>query len=71
MAAEHEKTTTAEAATDTSKPSTLNNGELSDGSVKEPGKAPVDEYPHGLRLFLLAGASIMGVFLISLDQVST
>ncbi|KAF2790854.1 MFS gliotoxin efflux transporter glia [Melanomma pulvis-pyrius CBS 109.77] len=27
-----------------------------------------DEYPHGLRLFLLAGASIMGVFLISLDQ---
>lgn len=29
-----------------------------------------DEYPHGLRLFLLAGASIMGVFLISLDQVS-
>ncbi|KAI0172762.1 MFS gliotoxin efflux transporter glia [Hypoxylon sp. FL1284] len=27
-----------------------------------------DQYPHGLRLFLLAGASIMGVFLISLDQ---
>ena len=30
-----------------------------------------DDYPHGIRLFLLAGSSIMGVFLISLDQVST
>ena len=29
-----------------------------------------DAYPHGIRLVLLAGASIMGVFLISLDQVS-
>jgi hypothetical protein len=28
-------------------------------------------YPTGLRLVLLAGASIMGVFLISLDQVSS
>lgn len=28
------------------------------------------EYPTGLRLVLLAGASIMGVFLISLDQAS-
>lgn len=28
------------------------------------------EYPQGLTLFLLAGASVMGVFLISLDQVS-
>ncbi|KAI0883134.1 MFS gliotoxin efflux transporter glia [Annulohypoxylon maeteangense] len=28
----------------------------------------VEEYPKGLRLVLLAGASIMGVFLISLDQ---
>jgi hypothetical protein len=31
----------------------------------------VNEYPTGLRLVLLAGASIMGVFLISLDQVCT
>lgn len=28
-------------------------------------------YPTGFRLFFLAGASIMGVFLISLDQVSS
>lgn len=28
-----------------------------------------DMYPHGFRLFCLAGASIMGVFLISMDQV--
>lgn len=30
-----------------------------------------DQYPHGLRLFLLGGASILGIFLISLDQVNT
>lgn len=41
----------------------------------EPGEkvalAGGDEYPVGLRLVLLAGASMMGVFLISLDQVSS
>jgi hypothetical protein len=31
---------------------------------------PEAEYPQGLKLVLLAGASVMGVFLISLDQVS-
>lgn len=50
-------------------------GELPDIPMKESGDGnqPLteDEYPHGLRLFLLAGASIMGVFLISLDQAST
>jgi hypothetical protein len=30
-----------------------------------------DQYPHGLKLALLAGASIVAVFLIALDQVST
>ena len=35
------------------------------------GSDVVGEYPTGLRLVLLAGASIMGVFLISLDQVSS
>ncbi|KAH8668967.1 MFS gliotoxin efflux transporter glia [Xylariales sp. PMI_506] len=38
----------------------------------EPGIATtnnvIEEYPTGLRVVLLAGASIMGVFLISLDQ---
>jgi hypothetical protein len=29
-----------------------------------------DKYPHGLRLIILAGASIVAVFLIALDQVS-
>lgn len=33
-------------------------------------EAAVDEYPLDLRFFLLAGASTMAVFLISLDQVS-
>ena len=30
-----------------------------------------DQYPRGLKLVLLAGASIVAVFLIALDQVST
>ena len=30
-----------------------------------------DQYPHGLKLVLLAGASIVAVFLIALDQVRT
>lgn len=38
-------------------------------SSVDTGADAVDEYPHGIRLVLLAGASIMGVFLISLDQV--
>ncbi|KAH8434261.1 MDR family MFS transporter [Aspergillus melleus] len=37
-------------------------------SSVDTGAGVVDEYPHGIRLILLAGASIMGVFLISLDQ---
>lgn len=30
-----------------------------------------DQYPHGLKLALLAGASLFAVFLIALDQVSS
>jgi hypothetical protein len=29
-----------------------------------------DEYPHGVKLVILAGASLIAVFLIALDQVS-
>ena len=29
-----------------------------------------DQYPHGWSLIILAGASIVSVFLIALDQVS-
>lgn len=39
----------------------------SDGSDEK----PTEEYPSGLRLFLIVGAVIMTVFLISLDQVSS
>jgi hypothetical protein len=28
-----------------------------------------DQYPHGLKLILLAGSSLISVFLIALDQV--
>jgi len=37
-------------------------------SSSSPATSEEDQYPHGLVLYLLAGASIMGVFLISLDQ---
>lgn len=40
---------------------------------KDPNQAQTEAdeitYPTGIRLVLLAGASILGVFLISLDQV--
>ena len=39
------------------------------GEFEGTGTAGEDEYPIGLLLVLLAGASMMGVFLISLDQV--
>ncbi|KAM5385185.1 hypothetical protein ACJZ2D_001146 [Fusarium nematophilum] len=63
----------AEIETDSRTQSTLNNEELPHAAEKNSGGGKsqtngVDGYPHGLRLFLLAGASIMGVFLISLDQ---
>ena len=40
--------------------------EKSDQSTKE----EEDQYPHGLKLFSLVGATIVSVFLIALDQVS-
>lgn len=43
----------------------------SDEAEKIEQAGTAEEYPHGIRLVLLAGASIMGVFLISLDQVSS
>ncbi|KAI1394199.1 MFS gliotoxin efflux transporter glia [Hypoxylon trugodes] len=65
-----EKSNSAEAETGTSTPT---NGDLYANSEKEERGsdqevATVGEYPHGLTLYLLAGASIMSVFLISLDQ---
>lgn len=35
-------------------------------SIQDPTQ---DQYPHGLKLVLLAGASVVAVFLIALDQV--
>ncbi|GAM91548.1 hypothetical protein ANO11243_096000 [Dothideomycetidae sp. 11243] len=32
------------------------------------GKEELDQYPHGMKLILLAGASVVSVFLIALDQ---
>ena len=63
----------AEKDIDVSKHSTMNNT-LDHSSTASPEK-PVediteDQYPHGFRLVLLAGATIIAVFLIALDQVS-
>ena len=38
------------------------------GSFTNPNSE--EHYPHGLKLFILAGASMVAVFLIALDQVS-
>lgn len=64
--------------TDSPKSSTLNIPDVinvGDSDSAHPEK-PIqgmtdDQYPHGLKLVLLAGASIVAVFLIALDQVST
>lgn len=41
-------------------------GHTSDVTVKD---VEEDQYPHGLKLIILASASIVAVFLIALDQV--
>lgn len=38
--------------------------------VSQSGQQDVNMYPTGIRLFFLAGASIMGVFLISFEHPS-
>lgn len=46
-------------------------GDANRDSSQSRGQAlEAEQYPTGFRMVLLAGASIMGVFLISLDQVS-
>jgi MFS transporter, DHA2 family, glioxin efflux transporter len=48
-----------------------NDGER-DGTMQEKPKDVMTEdlYPHGIHFVFLAGASIIAVFLIALDQVS-
>jgi hypothetical protein len=43
-------------------------GHTSDVTVKD---IEEDQYPHGLKLIILASASLVAVFLIALDQVSS
>jgi len=78
MAVLDEKAITGVGENDSSESSTLNtsygiNARDSDSTQREkPIQAMTeDQYPHGLRLVLLAGATTVAVFLISLDQVST
>ena len=74
----NEKTVMAAGETDSSKPPTLNTpdvdnvGDTRSVHPQRPAQGMTDDmYPHGLKLVLLAGASISAVFLIALDQVST
>ena len=77
MATENEKATMAGGVTDSPKPSTVTTHNMnavrdSDSTNTDiPQVVAKDQYPHGLKLVLLAGASIVAVFLIALDQVST
>ncbi len=77
MAVPDEKAVAPLGGTDSPKPSTLdtldvnNAGDSASTRREEPiHDMPDDQYPHGLKLALLAGASIVAVFLIALDQVS-
>jgi hypothetical protein len=76
MAAANEKAKMAGGVAHSPKPSTAKTPNVnaigdSDSSHTEiPQGMANDQYPHGLKLVLLAGASIVAVFLIALDQVS-
>ncbi|KAF2790137.1 MFS general substrate transporter [Melanomma pulvis-pyrius CBS 109.77] len=61
MAVLNERTTMAVGETDSPKPSTSNTLDVNN-------LIDSDQYPHGLRLVLLTGASVVAVFLIALDQ---
>jgi MFS transporter, DHA2 family, glioxin efflux transporter len=47
---------------------TLNENDHPENSVQEMSD---DEYPKGIKFAILAGASMVSVFLIALDQVKT
>ena len=52
--------------------SSKDSSDIHDAEAEKPVQhIPDDQYPRGLKLVLLAGASLVAVFLIALDQVST
>lgn len=52
-------------------PDKSNDSDNSNAEMTKPDRhMSDDEYPQGFRLVLLAGASLVAVFLIALDQVS-
>lgn len=71
------KEVTAVTDPDPTKPSSLSQHDASDVDVSDEQQLEkpaqdmtADQYPHGLKLILLASASLISVFLIALDQVS-
>ncbi len=78
MVSPNEKEATVLAEIDSPNPLTLSttNANIVDASdsvrLEKPGGGIADDqYPHGMKLVLLAGSSLVSVFMISLDQVST
>lgn len=69
----------ADEDTNISRSSTMNNSHENDDDDNNNTASPEkrvegmtdDQYPHGYKLVLLAGAAIIAVFLIALDQVRT
>ena len=59
-------------ALDSNDASSKDSSDVDDAEAEKPVQhIPDDQYPRGLKLVLLAGASLVAVFLIALDQVST
>jgi hypothetical protein len=78
MAVTNEKAAMTGAETDSPKPLNLNHpnkdsgGDGHSSNLDFPVRAMTDDnYSHGLKLVILAGASLIAVFLIALDQVGS
>ncbi|KIY02188.1 uncharacterized protein Z520_02326 [Fonsecaea multimorphosa CBS 102226] len=75
MAVSNDKVVMTIGGTDPPKHSILNTADVKDASdsLSTPQEKSVqsmtdDQYPHGLKMALIAGASVVAVFLIALDQ---
>lgn len=78
MAVPDEKSTNLLEEADSLKGSTLDTPSLDNVANSDKAHLDVpppppsdDQYPHGMKLVILAGASLVAIFLIALDQVCT
>ena len=72
MPAEEKFEATSEPGPPMSDPDSSINHDMGTLDAEKPAHVVLEDgqYPHGLKLVVLAGASLVGVFLIALDQVS-